>query len=73
MLRKVLFALAPLAANLAIGFVTGKTANSIDSKSKTKALALGLTFVVGGISFLASRELDKMFNAKAAPLLDTTA
>lgn len=73
MLNKVLFALAPIAANIAIGFLTGKTANSIDSKAKSKALAIGLTFVVGGISFLASRKLDKMFVTQTASLLDTTA
>lgn len=73
MLKPVLFALAPIAANLVIGFVTGKTANSIDSKVKSKALAIGLTLVVGGISFFASRELEKTFTAKAASLLDITA
>ena len=66
---KILIVLAPLAINIALGFVTGKASKTIDSKVNSKALALGLTFVVGGLSFLASTAASKMQTQAVADLV----
>ena len=66
---KILIVLAPLAVNITIGFITGKASKAIDSKVDSKALALGLAFVIGGLSFLASNAATKMQTQAVADLI----
>lgn len=58
------------ALNLAVGLVLNKTQSRIDNRIESKAAAIALTLVIGGLSYLATHKVDTKFitpNMKALP------
>ena len=69
-MRKILMPLvATVVINAGLAVLTDKGQNLIDSKVDSKALALGLAFVIGGLSFLASNAATKMQTQAVADLI----
>lgn len=49
------------ALNLALGLVLNKTQSQIDTRVESKAAAIALTLVIGGLSYLATHKVDTKF------------
>lgn len=49
------------ALNLALGLVLNKTQSQIDNRVESKAAAIALTLVIGGLSYLASHKISTRF------------
>lgn len=53
---KILFTVAPFAATLVIDFLARKALTFAAPRVDSKALSVGLTILIGGLSYLAQKE-----------------